>query len=348
MALSNAKDLIRRKASFGKEVTDNSDELAALLMGLSDTFEVDNFEDLRQQALIAILIADPTAVAQFLAQSFFEGDHSLQQRSSILAALGLGARELAGFKDEQHDSTESFPSKKLPPALHKAFGGVIERSTSPLNRVALRLQSQIMEPLALESAEQLSGPSVLKVKTFSTRMAVEKARKKPTANKLAKIVADHFFFPLVGRWWVYRQAYGKRSAVLPDQLLPVYIRTLALLMHAAGPSTLSLPQMTAELWALLLSVHTSAMTGNKLGIMEAVLFALMVLLDVNDDGQRLAAEHAKDLVETQEWARLVLDRLPAGDAQVDKIRSLAAGVVMRCHAIAEKWQRILLGNVMDL
>jgi telomere length regulation protein len=82
-------------------------------------------------------------------------------------------------------------------------------SDSPANSVAKvssRLEAAMVGPLALKAADQLSGPNALKVRTFSSRMAVEKARKKAIPNELAKIVAENFFFPLTGRWWTQIQA----------------------------------------------------------------------------------------------------------------------------------------------
>lgn len=128
-------------------------------------------------------------------------------------------------------------------------------------------------------------------------------------------------------------------------LLHTYLKTLALILHASGASTLSLPQMTSEFWDLLLSVRTNALSD--VSVLEAVLFAFLTLLEVNEDKQRLAQEHAKELLETQEWAKMVLDRTGGGDDEGNTVRMLAAGVVMRSQEVAEKYQRLLLGDIMD-
>jgi telomere length regulation protein len=344
LAITNAANLIRRKANFGKEVSDHAEELGSLLLGLNNPFEIEEFEELRQQALIALLIAQPAEVARLIARNFFDGDFSLQQRTAMLTTLGLGARELAGFKDEDQTVTPSFPSKRLPPHLDKIYRSANAQS---IDNVSAKLERKIIEPMALEAADKASGPNALKVRTFSSRMAAEKARSKPITNQLAKTVAENFFFPLTGRWWTYRQAYRSQSSFFSTHLLPIYIRTLALLLHASGPSTVSLPQMTSELWDLLLSVRSNALTNNIIGVIEAILFAFMILLDVNEDKQRLATEHAKELVETQEWAKLVLEKMQTGGDEGERVRMLAAGVVVRCHEVSEKWQRLLFGDMID-
>jgi telomere length regulation protein len=110
--------------------------------------------------------------------------------------------------------------------------------------------------------------------------------------------------------------------------------------------------MTSELWDLLLSLRSSALNENDTGILESLLFTFLTLLEMNEDKQRLATQHGKELVETQEWAKMVLERREAGtatgDNEGDRVRMLAAAVVVRCHEVVEKWQRLMLGDMVDL
>ncbi|KAF2836445.1 hypothetical protein M501DRAFT_996622 [Patellaria atrata CBS 101060] len=341
LALQTSTSLIRRKSNFGKEVIDHIHDLASTLVGLQDNFDIEKFHEMRQQAMVATLLAQPAEMGQWFAKAFFEGDYSLSQRVTLLTTMGLGARELAGYSsdDTNTPAVQSFPSKKLPERLHKIYATEI----SPVESISKRLQRSVMEPLALDAADRLSGPSVLKVRTFSSRMEVEKKRKKVIPNELAKIVSQSFFFPLTGRWWTHLQAYGNQSLYFSPIVLPVYLKTLAIILHASGPSTHSLPQMTSELWDLLLSIRSNA---DEPAILEAWLFAVLMSLEVNEDKQRLAQDHAKALLEIQGWMKLVFDRLGRGDED-ERIRSLAAGVLVRCGEVIEKYQRLLLGDLLD-
>ncbi len=209
LALANAASLIRRKASFGTEVSEHIEELATLLVGLSAKFEMERFQELRLQGMIAVLVAQPLKMGQWFSRTFFEGDYSMAQRASILTTLGMGARELAGFKEQDAALTgadlaseNNFPSKMLPKNLHKTYA--IE--ATPLDAAAKRLEKIMIQPLAVDAADKITGPNALKVRTFSSRMEVEKKRKKAIPNDLAKIVAEGFFFPLTGRWWIHLQA----------------------------------------------------------------------------------------------------------------------------------------------
>lgn len=208
LALSHASDLIRRKAGFGSEVSENIEELATLLIGLGDKYNMDDFQEMRLRGMIAVLVAQPLKMAQWFSRTFFNGDYSVGQRASVLTTLGLGARELAGLQKEDSSLTGAgtlrnpFPSKFLPDKLHKIYA--IE--TKPVDEISERLEKSMIKPMALEAAEQLSGPSALKVRTFSSRMAVEKKREKPVANTLAKMAAEGLIFPLTGLWRMHAQA----------------------------------------------------------------------------------------------------------------------------------------------
>jgi telomere length regulation protein len=348
LALKSAATLIRRKTSFGKEVSDHALELASILVGLGDTFDMEDFLELRLQALIAVLVSSPAQMAPWFARQVFDGDYSLSQRTTVLSVLGLGARELAGYKDEDEDlnpkiAATSFPSKQLPERLHKMY--TAERNAPPVARIASKLERSMIQPMALDAADKMSGPNVLKVRTFSSRMEVEKKRKKVIPNTLAKIVAEGFFFPLTGRWWQNLQAYGAENVHFQPFLLSTYLKTLSLILHAAGSGTISLPQMTAEFWELILSVRTNALAD--VSVLEAVLFATLTLLDMNEDKRRLAEEHSKQLIETQEWVELVFDRVGGGDEEGERIRMLAASVLMKTREVVDKYQRLLVGDMVD-
>ena len=359
LALKHAAALIRRKASFGKEVSDHSLELASILVGLGDPFDMDDFIELRVQALIAVLVSDPAQMAPWFARQVFDGDYSLSQRATVLSVLGLGAREMAGYKDEDEDlnptlAGTTFPSKQLPERLHKLY--TAERS-APVARIASNLERSMIQPMALDAADKMSGPNVLKVRTFSSRMEVEKKRKKVIPNALAKVVAEGFFFPLTGRWWQNLQAYGAENVHFQPFLLSTYLKTLALILHAAGSGTLSLPQMTAEFWDLLLGVRYRSTQG-EMGVTQAALFGLIALLDVNDstsggDGMRgLCERHGREVVESSEWVAAVFHGTRGGDegggGQENEVKMLAAGVLIRLREAVEKHQTMLMGNLIGV
>ncbi|KAK7540773.1 telomere length regulation protein-domain-containing protein [Phyllosticta citribraziliensis] len=355
LALSTAASLIRRKTNFGKEVKDSLDELAFVLTNLKDQFNMDEFEEMRQQGLIAVLLAEPEEMGPLFVHSFYTGDFSISQRAAILTALGLGARELADFGDDDENNSKdkassSFPTKTLPPALHKIYSA--DDSKTPIDAMSNQLKQRLISPLALDAADKLTGPSALKVRTFSSRMDVAK-RRRVINNALAKVVAHGIFFPLTGGWWAYARASGMNrggggagNGILHSpHVLPLLLKTLAIVLHAAGPATLSLPQMTAELLDLLLSLRAVAVADAA--VLEAVLFALLAAMEVNEDGEQLVRDQARELLETQEWVRTVFENTAGGSEEEERVRSLAAAVLVRIGDVVERWQRLMMGDLVD-
>ncbi|KAH8147261.1 uncharacterized protein LAJ45_08739 [Morchella importuna] len=356
LAVQSSAALIRRKANFGKELSDHASELASLLTGLNDKFEMENFQEMRMQALIALVVSSPVLVGGLLARGFFEGDYSLGQRAAMASAIGMGARELAGCDDgdlplsvesAKGKSTELFPSKMLPGLMHNQW---IKGKTSPLDRITGGMEKMMISPMAAEAADKVTGPNILKVRTFSSRIEVEKRRVKPAENKLGKVVAEAFFFPLTGRWWGALKDFGGRGIHFEPFLLTLFLKTLSIILHATGPSAVALPQMTSELWDLLFSLRNHSFpTSNDSSVQEAVLFALLTLLEVNtsnDNGRRLADEHAKELLETQEWVSGIMESGQLGEEE--KGRVLAASVIVRIRGIIDGYQRRLMGELLSL
>lgn len=377
LALQTAPRLIARKTAHGKEVTDHLEELATVIAGLSDgeTFDLDDeeFARLRQKSLQAVLVADAKKMGPWFAKAIFNvtADYSVAQRMGLLIATGLGGRQLAGYKDDEAEDADMFPSKRLKGKMHDIWaaepkqqtrqrlkpmgraglltstGGVV--TPSAVDRVTTDLERTMLEPLALDAADKLTGPDVLKVRKFSSRMDVERKKVRPKANELSKIITDAFFFPLTGYFSSGVQTRLSGSAASFNKyLLPTYLRTLSLLLHSAGPSTNNLPTLTTEFWDILLGVRSVATTNAQ--TLEALLFSLLTILELNTDKHDdIVKDHAKELIETQEWARMVLDGAPSGGSEEeDKVKMLAAGVLVRCSEIVQKYQRRLLGDMVDV
>lgn len=213
LGISTAPTLIRRKASFGTEVAENSEALAFTLAGLQDKYNLPKFQEYKLQSQIALLVAYPLTMGRWFVHTLFNADLSQSQQSTILVALGLSSRELAGFGKEDSDAmslppaaNSSFPSKRLPSSLANTYGDM----NSPIDAISKKLSQATLKPLALHAAESLTGPNALKVRTFSSRMEVEKRkqqreqqrRQKAIPKDLHRILSDGFFFPLTNAFGV--------------------------------------------------------------------------------------------------------------------------------------------------
>ncbi|KAK7989093.1 hypothetical protein PG989_009408 [Apiospora arundinis] len=379
LALATAPALIRRKANHGTEVSAHAEELATLLVGLEDKYELDDFHSLRTQAMIAIIVAQPQKMARWFAKTFFDGDYSLSQRASVLIVLGISGREIAGFETSEYSDVANFPSKKLPAKIEKHYepstsanryisGSASLKALPPnaLDNISQSLSQAFLAPLAAEAADAATGPDVLKLSSFTSRLQqqassssagpVSTSRAKARGvraipNTTANLLATSFFFPLTSRFQaaLHSSSASRRGLLFEPSLLTLYIKTLALLLHAAGPSTLALPQMTTEFWDLLLGVRTHCV--GEIGVAGAVLFGLMALLDVNENDTRgLCQRHGHEVVESVEWVSGVFDRTRGGDqggnGEENQIKMMAAGVLIRLREMVEKYRALLMGDMI--
>ncbi|KAI1652912.1 telomere length regulation protein-domain-containing protein [Daldinia decipiens] len=370
LALTTAPTLIRRKANYGTEVSSHAEELATLLVGLQDKYELENFDDLRLQGMIAIVVAQPKKMGQWFAKTFFDGDYSLSQRASVLMVLGLSGREIAGFEASEYGSTTQFPSKMLPAKVEKYYA-----ASSPSNRLESRahnlkalppnaldnlaksLSQTFLAPLAAEAADTVTGPDALKLSSFTSRLQSQssnpgKSKAKPCIraipNTTASLIASSFFFPLTSRFQavMHSASATARGILFQPYLLALYLKTLAILLHAAGPSTLALPQMTSEFWDLLLGVRGQCV--GDLSITQAVLFGLVALLDVNEGDMRgLCERQGREVVESVEWVSAVFNNTRGGDGgEENEVKMLAAGVLIRLREAVDKYQAVLMGDLI--
>lgn len=376
-ALTTAPGLIRRKANYGTEVISHADELATLLVGLENKYDLEDFEKLRLQGMVAIVLAQPKKMATWFAKTFFDGDYNLSQRASVLVVLGLSGRELAGFEVSEYAAAAAFPSKQLPARVEKhylqvsevpragAIRGASLKALPPnaIDNLAQSLSQTFLMPLAAEAADATSGPDALKLSSFTSRLkqaqvsgptvnrSTRPAGVKSIPNTTASIIASSFFFPLTSRFQaaMHSNSTAVRGVLFQSHLLVVFLKTLALLIHAAGPSTLSLPQMTSELWDVLLGVRGQCV--GALDVTYAVLVGFIALLEVNENNMRtLCNDHGRQIVETTEWVSSVFDNTRGGDeaggGEENQVKMMAAGVLIRLREAIEKHQALLMGDLI--
>nr|OQO31230.1 hypothetical protein B0A51_02070 [Rachicladosporium sp. CCFEE 5018] len=354
LGLKHAASLTRRKIGFGKEVSDHAEELARIFCNLQDPFDTDDFDELKLQALIAVVMSSPITIAPWLGRQAFVGEYSVAQRCVMLTALGLSGRELAGLQEPDElnpvSSKPSFPSKQLPSHLHDTY----TPSTRRLEAAHLSLEKSLIAPLALQAADQSTAHlNAVKVRTFSSRMATARTKRKELPNGLAKIFAQCYFTPLVRSYQKDVAAYGSGSVwVSAPFLLVTLLKTLALLLHASGPATLGLREVAEEFWQMLLALRVQAL--GDITVLEAVLFGFLTLLEVNTNKQQLADEFSRQLMETRDWVDMVFERTGAnglvdqdGTGEEAKVRTLAAGLLVRAGEIMEASRAAFMGGMSD-
>ncbi|KAJ2982154.1 hypothetical protein NQ176_g1580 [Zarea fungicola] len=185
LALQTAPILVRRKANYGTEVQAHAEELAGILVGLQDKFELDGFGEMQLQGMIALIVAQPKLMAPWFARTFFEGDYSLSQRTAVLIAVGLASREVAGFDTGSFTSAANFPSKQLPEKIQQLYIDAKNKGQPPpadgktlkalppnaIESISLALTTEFLAPVAARAADAATGPDVLKLRYNGPRAA---------------------------------------------------------------------------------------------------------------------------------------------------------------------------------
>ncbi|CAG8265654.1 unnamed protein product [Penicillium salamii] len=373
LAITTAPSLIRRKIGFGTELAEQIEELALTIVGLQNDNNHPTFHESRLQSMIALIVSQPFKMGRWFTAIYFDGDISQVQRSAVLTALGLSAREIAGNGEDDTKALNlpdtgdtSFPSKRLSPALEAIYSGPKE---SPIATLTREMSRTSLQPLAANAADAMTGPNALKVRTFSSRMEVEKKRQqrdtqrqKSTIKDLHKVLAEGFFFPMQGRFEILmlHLSSSSNSSYNPffiPHLLTLFLQTLTLILSTAGPSTPFLPGLTHEALSLLLSLHTASASSEPT-VTAALLSLFLAVVDLNiasgsNGEERLVTEYATQVIELREWASQIFDRMPPSAASADprsavtdpqeQIRTLSAGVMVRLGEIMERYQGRLMG-----
>ena len=95
-ALLKGPTLLHQKYRYGTEVHFYLEELLALLIGLDNHFDDKDFNELKLNNMVAVIVTNPS-ITTFMFNLLLTGDYSLQQRVLILSATLMAARRLRGF-----------------------------------------------------------------------------------------------------------------------------------------------------------------------------------------------------------------------------------------------------------
>ncbi|KIW92026.1 uncharacterized protein Z519_07008 [Cladophialophora bantiana CBS 173.52] len=369
LALKTAPSLIRRKANFGDELSANIFQLASSLVNVQEGMSQEHMQQLRLEAIIACLISKPKIMGPWVVSTYFEGDFSLSTRAALLAAVSLGCRELAGIDDDinvssatKHTTEPSFPSNRLPPRLEPIYS-----STAPVDTISSTLSYRTLQPMALQAADKLTGPDVLKVRTFSSRMEVAaktaaklEARSKRIPKDLHKVLAEALYLPLVSRLTLFLTSlvtspYLANSMLLHPSLLKLSLQTLVVLISTIGPNALQLSDLTRESLLMLTTLHTLPSLAHDPIILPPILHLILTLLDLNIEAgkiseERLVTDFGPMIAELVSWTSSLGDRVSIPEVDGDPGLGmgmpwpvLVAGIQVKWQEVGRKFQGTILG-----
>lgn len=355
IGLQHASSLIKRKAQFGKELKLNATELASSLVALKLVSEDDDEEsralhDLRLEALGVLVACEPFSVPPHLAHLLAVGDYSIMQRMVILSSITLGAHYLSRGEigNGQDEITTHSASKRLPQGLHEKFAisaASQDKALQPFNMkqlqdVTVEVQRELTQGTSEKAQEELAGNAkVLRISSTlqKQRQNNGKASSSSSINIYASVAAKSFFYPLLAQWMKLgnRMVGGAYNELFASH----YIKTLALLVHSAYPTSKDLTEMSEELIRIVLSYRNV----REVHIQESLFTAVLTVLFVSP-GELIASKWAHQVcVEIRLWLEDTWESVPD-----EKVRALGASALYQIQEIGQKWERRLIGEMISL
>ncbi|KOG99592.1 Tel2p [Saccharomyces eubayanus] len=202
--LKQTVKLVRQKTDFPLEVGYYAQGILSSLTCLNNEFDESLFEQWRINALVSVLVVLPAKVTDAI-KILFNSELSLQQRMSLLSALGLSARELRGLDDPTVIKPKfDFPTDRLP---------WDSQSHGNLTLVEVQESSSLMK----------------ETKTVWKSRKLGRDQEKGTQNRFRKH-ANLFFYPLAHGW-----LNGIEVGTYNQLFKSHYLTTLRIIYSCADP-----------------------------------------------------------------------------------------------------------------
>jgi telomere length regulation protein len=242
----------------------------------------------------------------YLIETYFVGQYSLHQRSVILTALAMGARELAGLTVPMSTSTRKvdFASKVLPAGLHNKYvspgdldqrggqsQGQLEAAVDGIRGLMIskgvkRGEDQVPE-LAREKRLRVgksTRPKVAEIGTTSDRQMVNgqsshgnmvvppsQARQQPVVA-YRDIATEYFLMPMINRFW----EHFNDSSVRETRAIQLGDR-----YRGAGTGMILSPLALEKfLMTLVLLVHAARHSNTFLAVISPEVLELAVAIGI--------------------------------------------------------------------
>ena len=331
-ALLKGPTLLHQKYRYGTEVHFHLEELLTLLIGLDNHFDHKDFNELKLNNMVAVIVTNPN-ITVYMFNLLLTGDYSLQQRVLILSATLLAARQLKGLKDDTIQSsfsTTGFPSQTLPEALHRKYLE-LEGGSKYIDFIEHEVQKELLAEASAEAQDQLLGAGKL-VRISSRLKRPAKSTETPITKDFYTIIGKLFFFPLLNVWYEAGTIdIGHYSPVFIGH----YIKTVALLIHCAYPLSTQLNDMVKEFLILSCNVLRK-ISLEATPVVESIVTGVLIVCEVSN-AEFLVTNHNDEIVFIQNWLSVSWDLLVD-----DKLKSVAAGLLLRLQKLESSFNRTIM------
>ncbi|KAF8985620.1 telomere length regulation protein-domain-containing protein [Cyathus striatus] len=372
VALSCAEALIRKKRDYGTELEENAINLTYGLLSLQDNFDLPRFEERRQAALTALVACSPKQAAPVLIEEFFKSQYSVVQRFALLNALSMGARELASLPLPSRNLDLNRSSMELKDNSQMISVGSIDKHKLNVTKRTTLAREKHLRIRHIQTISEVSSAAIsssLVAKTISYIDVAAQFFIMPLVHRFWEFLRDEQMREELTIHLEQRQRYHSAGTglILNPVVFAQYLRAVAILVHASqnAPEWLAIIAPNALELAVTSGTRPLSSTMNKIETDEAVEqwgkeasvltsafeLALVVLdgcLDL-DDGRLISLEHTALLLGAGDWAGKVFSLLDkgiqaqgAGGLHETKLKSVAAGVLLKVDELTSRWRRSMI------
>lgn len=294
--LANCVRLV--ESQLPHDITHIAVDMLKILVCLEQRMCVDDFDQHRLAASVAVCVVRPKECAEYLCEQFHAppGQYSVAVKLLMLDILGETARQLASWKSADPQPVEQPPR---PPSIRKLVA-----SDERTRQNAMHARQIIAR----------------RIETKTRRRAQSAAAADNRPNRFAD-VAGSFFFPLVfgtgdTKTLLFKELQ-RQTQDISDILLYQFLNTVSLIVYSANNCPILrriIPEVLQMASMLRFHVQTKIRLAN-LRMLGAVLWAAPTEL--------LATHFAHHVRETQCWLRECLSPNIAKGERAEECRELA-------------------------
>lgn len=202
-----------------------------------------------------------------------------------------------------------------------------------MDQIENDLQDSLMHQASNDAQDQIIGKGKLvRISRSLTRPKDIKPNETPIVPNFYKLIGTNFYFPLLDVWY-------ESGSIDIGHFSPIfiahYIKTLSLLLHAAYPSSTQLKDMIKE-FLLLCCTVIRKVTLEEVQVIESILTGILLILELID-AEFLVLNFNDEVVLVYNWLTVTWEGI------IDnKIKSLAAGLVLKLQEVSKKFERTLI------
>ncbi|KAG4100689.1 hypothetical protein H8356DRAFT_1273186 [Neocallimastix lanati (nom. inval.)] len=217
ISINAAPDLI--KSCGSNDIKEFGIRLCSVLLSISNNYELDNFEENRQESINNLLVKDPILIAPFICEQFYQKNYNLSQRFIMLNALSSASNTLSSFLDNSKEEKEDKDTIEIDNIIDRfselnkdqnSEDESLKNDFSPIKIIAKRIE---------QHTHRFSRKSLIKKKIIKE-------------NKFLRY-AKYFFFPLIGKFDCTNELFTLLNKSEQSLLLERLILTLGIITYCS-------------------------------------------------------------------------------------------------------------------